>query len=204
MAASVRWTTAASSWALQATRRVTGGRGGALGAARGGANSSSSSPTQKSKTSAAAAVERNSSWTRPGSSRSHRCFSRNRGSGVTVSTVVTAAAAAAAADEASSSDDGDGDDEDGDAAKTSTTSPSSAATALGAGGGSIYDNPRVYELAFGFRDFEAEVKFLAELSEKHGAGTLNDLLELGAGPAWQGESRRGEGRHPPLTFSFFF
>lgn len=36
-------------------------------------------------------------------------------------------------------------------------------------GGGIYRNPKVYELAFGFRDFASEVSFLRQLSEKHGA-----------------------------------
>ena len=86
---------------------------------------------------------------------------------------------------ASASSDGDEGGDDGDAAAAKDTSAAAATlTALGAGGGSIYDNPKLYELAFGFRDFDAEVKFIAELSEKHGAGELNDFLELGAGPAW--------------------
>ena len=58
----------------------------------------------------------------------------------------------------------------------------------GAEEGSIYSHPKLYELAFGARDFDAEVKFLAQLSELHGTGPLNDLLELGAGPAWWGRS----------------
>ena len=79
---------------------------------------------------------------------------------------------------AASSSDGDGDN--AEAATATETATSSSLEH----GGSIYDNPKLYELAFGFRDFEAEVKFLAELSEKHGTGELNDFLELGAGPAW--------------------
>ena len=87
---------------------------------------------------------------------------------------------------ASTSSDGDegGDDEDAAAAKDTSAAAAATLKALGAGGGSIYDNPKLYELAFGFRDFDAEVRFIAELSEKHGAGELNDFLELGAGPAW--------------------
>jgi len=59
---------------------------------------------------------------------------------------------------------------------------STASTA--GGGGSIYGNPKVYELAFGYRDFPAEVSFLQKLAEKHGTGHMRSLLELGAGPAW--------------------
>jgi len=44
----------------------------------------------------------------------------------------------------------------------------------------------VYELAFGYRDFPAEVSFLQKLAEKHGTGHMRSLLELGAGPAWYG------------------
>ena len=59
----------------------------------------------------------------------------------------------------------------------------------------VYDEPETYELAFGFRDFDAEVAFLRECVRKHGAygargmgadenRALTSLLELGAGPAW--------------------
>ena len=69
--------------------------------------------------------------------------------------------------------------------RATTTDPGGAAEGT-SGSSSVYANPRLYELAFGFRDFEGEVKFLAGLSEKHGTGALNDFLELGAGPAWWG------------------
>lgn len=59
----------------------------------------------------------------------------------------------------------------------------------------VYDEPETYALAFGFRDFDAEVAFLRECVRKHGAygargmgadenRALTSLLELGAGPAW--------------------
>ena len=59
---------------------------------------------------------------------------------------------------------------------------------------SVYDEPQIYELAFGFRDFKAEVEFLAECARRHGTyggegegegeARLTSLLELGCGPAW--------------------
>ena len=49
----------------------------------------------------------------------------------------------------------------------------------------MYDDPRTYELAFGFREFDKEAAFLASLSERIGTGRpIASLLELGAGPAW--------------------
>ena len=53
---------------------------------------------------------------------------------------------------------------------------------------SVYANPELYELAFGFRDFDKEAAFLASLCETHGGGKLRSLLELGAGPAWHSVS----------------
>jgi hypothetical protein len=53
---------------------------------------------------------------------------------------------------------------------------------------SVYANPELYELAFGFRDFDKEAAFLASLCETHGPGRLRSLLELGAGPAWHSVS----------------
>ena len=51
---------------------------------------------------------------------------------------------------------------------------------------SLYDDPKLYELAFGHqRDFAAEVGFLRAVAARHGVGTrARRLLELGAGPAW--------------------
>ena len=49
----------------------------------------------------------------------------------------------------------------------------------------VYDDPRTYELAFGFREFEKEARFMSALSERMGTGRpITSLLELGAGPAW--------------------
>jgi hypothetical protein len=42
----------------------------------------------------------------------------------------------------------------------------------------IYGNPRVYELAFGSRDFAAEAAFLRQLAEKHGGGVLCDCIAM--------------------------
>ena len=49
---------------------------------------------------------------------------------------------------------------------------------------SVYSDPRVYELAFGFRDFDAEIAFVRAACERLGTGRLDAFLELGAGPAW--------------------
>ena len=46
----------------------------------------------------------------------------------------------------------------------------------------VYDDPRTYELAFGFREFEKEAHFMSALSERMGTGRpMTSLLELGAG-----------------------
>ena len=42
----------------------------------------------------------------------------------------------------------------------------------------------MYELAFGFRDFDAEIAFVRAACERLGTGRLDAFLELGAGPAW--------------------
>lgn len=55
-------------------------------------------------------------------------------------------------------------------------------------GSLIYGDPALYEHAFGFRDFDKEIVFLNRLCEKHGAGALKSILELGAGPAWHSVS----------------
>ena len=45
----------------------------------------------------------------------------------------------------------------------------------------MYDDPRTYELAFGFREFDKEAAFLASLSERIGTGRPPaSLLELGS------------------------
>jgi len=53
---------------------------------------------------------------------------------------------------------------------------------------SVYDAPEIYDVAFGFRDFDKEIDFLETLVREYGAlrggGGLTSALELGAGPAW--------------------
>ena len=66
----------------------------------------------------------------------------------------------------------------------SATSESNSADSNTETASSIYDNPALYEMAFGFRDFDHEVLFLNSLSKKHGAGEMTSVLEIGAGPAW--------------------
>lgn len=78
---------------------------------------------------------------------------------------------------------------------TSTSTSVRAVSAETSGRGGVYDEPETYELAFGFRDFDAEIAFLRECVRKHGAygargmgadedRAMTSLLELGAGPAW--------------------
>ncbi len=71
--------------------------------------------------------------------------------------------------------------------------PSPAASPSPAPPSSVYSDPRAYELAFGFRDFDAEARFLRDVSASLGRGGgvsggapggIGALLELGAGPAW--------------------
>ena len=69
-------------------------------------------------------------------------------------------------------------------ASSSFVAASSATASPGSRKG-VYDDPRTYELAFGFREFDKEAAFLASISERHGTGRpIASLLELGAGPAW--------------------
>ena len=50
--------------------------------------------------------------------------------------------------------------------------------------GSVYEFPELYDAAFSFRDFEAEVDFLLGAHEKHGrSGAAKRVLEVAAGPA---------------------
>jgi len=80
-------------------------------------------------------------------------------------------------------------------ASSSSSSVARAVSAGTSGRGGVYDEPETYELAFGFRDFDAEIAFLRECVRKHGAygargmgadedRAMTSLLELGAGPAW--------------------
>ncbi|PNW76619.1 hypothetical protein CHLRE_11g467740v5 [Chlamydomonas reinhardtii] len=47
----------------------------------------------------------------------------------------------------------------------------------------IYSRPDLYEVAFSYRDFKAEVKFLQEVYKQHNKHQLSSVLELGCGPA---------------------
>jgi SAM-dependent methyltransferase len=49
---------------------------------------------------------------------------------------------------------------------------------------SIYARPELYDVAFSYRDFKAEVKFLLDVQKQHGAvPQLSSVLELGCGTA---------------------
>jgi SAM-dependent methyltransferase len=45
-----------------------------------------------------------------------------------------------------------------------------------------YEQARVYDVAFSFRDVEVECDALAEMARRHGSGPMGDVLELAAGP----------------------
>ena len=53
---------------------------------------------------------------------------------------------------------------------------------------SVYADPELYELAFGFRDFDNEAAFLARMCRTHAGREMRSVLELGAGPAWHSVS----------------
>lgn len=53
---------------------------------------------------------------------------------------------------------------------------------------SVYADPELYELAFGFRDFDSEAAFLARMCRAHAGRAMRSVLELGAGPAWHSVS----------------
>jgi hypothetical protein len=46
-----------------------------------------------------------------------------------------------------------------------------------------YEQARLYDLAFGFRNVPAECDALAEMAARHGCGPVSAVLELAAGPA---------------------
>ena len=48
---------------------------------------------------------------------------------------------------------------------------------------SVYSNPKVYDIAFSFRDFASEAAFLLESHGIVGQGPLESFLEVGCGPA---------------------
>jgi SAM-dependent methyltransferase len=66
----------------------------------------------------------------------------------------------------------------------STKKEGDAALVVGAGA-DIYSKPSLYDLAFGYRDFEAEVDFLTYAHEKYSPSREEPkrILELAAGPA---------------------
>lgn len=48
---------------------------------------------------------------------------------------------------------------------------------------SIYENPRLYDLAFSFRDISEECDGLLAIAKKHGAKAVRSVVELASGPA---------------------
>jgi SAM-dependent methyltransferase len=48
----------------------------------------------------------------------------------------------------------------------------------------FYDDARAYEVAFGYRDIEAELDFLLAVAKRHGATEAASFLELAAGPGY--------------------
>eukprot|EP00878_Enallax_costatus_P031325 GHUV01034251.1.p1 GENE.GHUV01034251.1~~GHUV01034251.1.p1 ORF type:complete len:319 (+),score=64.45 GHUV01034251.1:357-1313(+) len=71
------------------------------------------------------------------------------------------------------------------ALRTSRIARSSTATDSPAQADSLYDRPQLYDDAFSYRDFKAEVKFLLGAFQQHASngGRLETALELGCGPA---------------------
>ncbi|PNH08460.1 dTDP-3-amino-3,4,6-trideoxy-alpha-D-glucopyranose [Tetrabaena socialis] len=68
----------------------------------------------------------------------------------------------------------------------------------------IYSRPELYDIAFSYRDFKAEVKFLQDVYKQHGGGPpLASILELGCGPARHlaGLARAGVSRVVGLDLS---
>lgn len=72
--------------------------------------------------------------------------------------------------------------------KTTSTSTSSTSTSTPAPPFSLYDHPRLYEAAFGFRDFDAEAEFLLEAWRRYSE------VELEGDPSLE------EGLHLPRSF----
>ncbi|KAG2498731.1 hypothetical protein HYH03_003471 [Edaphochlamys debaryana] len=75
-------------------------------------------------------------------------------------------------------------------AHAASSTPASAApdaaepTASTSAPGGIYARPELYDIAFSYRDFKSESKFLLDVQRQHGGGgKLNSVLELGCGPA---------------------
>ncbi len=56
-------------------------------------------------------------------------------------------------------------------------------SAASASGDSVYDHPRLYDVAFGLRDFESETTFLVDAARTHGGcAAPSTWLELACGP----------------------
>jgi SAM-dependent methyltransferase len=53
---------------------------------------------------------------------------------------------------------------------------------MSGGADAVYTEPFLYDLAFGYRDFAAEIDFLRMAHAKHGEGRTRALLDLAAGP----------------------
>jgi SAM-dependent methyltransferase len=51
------------------------------------------------------------------------------------------------------------------------------------GSSELYRAPRLYDVAFGFRDIEAECRGLLRLAARHGVPRVGSVLELACGPA---------------------
>jgi SAM-dependent methyltransferase len=57
----------------------------------------------------------------------------------------------------------------------------------------FYDDARAYDVAFSYRDVEAELSFLVDVAHRHGGGAPRTFLELAAGPGYHAvaAARRG-------------
>ena len=56
------------------------------------------------------------------------------------------------------------------------------ASARAAAAESLYNHPRLYDVAFGLRDFEAETEFLLRAAQAHAGAPPASFLELACGP----------------------
>ncbi len=57
----------------------------------------------------------------------------------------------------------------------------------------FYDDARAYDVAFSYRDVEAELSFLIDVAGRFGRGSLDSVLELASGPGYHAvaAARRG-------------
>lgn len=70
--------------------------------------------------------------------------------------------------------------------KNQSSSPSESIKTSGLQAENIYSRPALYDLAFGYRNYEEEVKFLLDVHDKHSTVQNSEnmhILELAAGPA---------------------